>query len=199
MPGESITVIVFHYSPQATSLLASSGKDRRLCFFSVEILDEKIRASHFLTLRKAHKRIVWDCSWFRDDHILTVSRDGVCKLWQLTSTPEGPSCDCLVEFSPFDGEPVTAIDVNFHIFNRIMVALGCENGRLSVWEAGISEAQKDIAFNMLTEANIHCKHGLTVKRVRWCPKATNDDFVLASVGEDHTVRIFTLCIQRNQI
>lgn len=160
---------------------------------------EKIKAFPLLTVRKAHKRIVWDCCWYRDDHIATVSRDGACKLWKLSSTSDGPGCDCLFEFSPFEGVPVTAVDICSLSLNRYLIALGCENGRLSIWEARVPENNSDVTLNPLTEASSHYRHGLTVRRMRWSPESTNDSFKLASVGEDHTVRIYSLRIPSNDV
>ena len=147
-------------------------------------------------MRKAHKRIIWDCCWYRDDQIVTVSRDGICKIWKMSSTADGPGCDCLLEFSPFKGAPVTAVDVSSNAIDRMIIALGCENGRLSVWEGSLSE-NRDAKIKHLMEASLLWKHGRTIKRLRWSPNATNNKFQLASVGEDHTVRIYSLHLSNN--
>ena len=102
-------------------------------------------------------------SWTKDgSHLITVARDGICKVWQLVvlSATEGAQVVDLVNvhsFTPFAGGAVTAVDIcRSGSLSRIsgipvvaagsasgegvkgcqsawMVALGAESGDLQVW------------------------------------------------------------------
>ena len=178
--------LLWHYN----SFLASSGKDRSLCVFKVVKQVDKIFASPFFTVKKAHKRIIWDCSWFHNDHIATVSRDGTCKIWKINDSSNDANCVCIAEFTPFEKIPVTAVDVNFQIMDRVIMALGGEDGRLAIWEANFPTVDNQVSISFVAEADLSFGHGLSIKRLKWNPNSKNNDFLLASVGEDHTVRIY---------
>lgn len=180
--------------------LASSGKDRSLCLYAHNSTTNTFDT--VTVKKSAHKRIVWGCrfvfcvlflqycrlfiifhsylfscnsiaSWTEDgSHLITVARDGICKVWQLVvlSATEGAQVVDLVNvhsFTPFAGGAVTAVDIcRSGPLSRIsgipvvaagsasgegvkgcqsawMVALGAESGDLQVWRVSKLLPQAD--------------------------------------------------------
>jgi elongator complex protein 2 len=99
LPGHQSTVVQLAFSHD-DRVLASVSKDRQVCLYARKDDDggggggsssggeQENGAAHpgyclAQTLTKAHKRIVWSCSWSHDDALLaTGSRDGSFKLWR---------------------------------------------------------------------------------------------------------------------
>jgi WD40 repeat protein len=127
---------------------------------------------------------------------VTVSRDGSAKLWEI-GTRYNPFCTCILEFSPFSGAAVTAVDILTTVRDRIVLAVGSEEGDLSVWALSSSNEAMSPAYTCSTTAN--GSHGLAVTRIRWRPNiVSGEDEVmhsLASCGEDNCVRIHKVRIE----
>lgn len=60
LEGHESTVACLSFSPD-DRFLASAGRDRTLCVFSIAAEDTGFSASAVAVVLKAHKRIVWDC------------------------------------------------------------------------------------------------------------------------------------------
>lgn len=79
-------MVTISFSPDS-KLIASSGKDRRLCIWRLN--SNSISTSHKYSLvaavDSAHKRIVWSSHFCPQDQSLlaTGSRDGFVKIWRL--------------------------------------------------------------------------------------------------------------------
>lgn len=198
------TVVCIRFSPNDEYVMSVS-KDRGFCI-SERSVDTEIY--HPVILHKnAHKRIIWDCSWCCDKEILTGSRDGVCKLWALSSGPDaGFTLEHLFEFRPFDGIAVTTLDV---VTNRLkdgtfLLATGSESGDIKVWsvkDRSVNSAEA-VSVTLLSTVDTSNSHGITVKRLRWNPRQvvacthessenSANHFQFASCGEDKCVRVFT--------
>lgn len=70
--------------------LVSAGKDRSIGLFVRGYQSEnQSYSSEFIStllVKSAHKRIIWDCCWSPDSrYLVTVSRDGMCKIWLMKS------------------------------------------------------------------------------------------------------------------
>lgn len=199
------TVVCIRFSP-SDRFIMSVSKDRGLCIS--ERSDDGLYQPIILH-KNAHKRIIWDCSWFSDAAIATGSRDGVCKVWDLgpQSADGSQSTELalvnLFEFRPFDGIAVTTLDVApvRFIDGSSLLVTGSEGGDIKIW--GISNvdsaSRSEQGFQLLSSVDSAFCHGLTVKRIRWCPIAGgNDDAIssedklyFASCGEDKCVRVFS--------
>lgn len=132
------------------------------------------------------------------------------------------SIRCLYSFSPFAGVSVTALDFGPCVTatgpgylwtagsedapvsigeqsQSHLLALGSEAGDIAYWElvcTGHDAAAVDGAL-VARVGPAHC-HGATVKRISWAPDAKavgasrSGTWKVASGGEDHCVRVFTL-------
>lgn len=94
----------------------------------------------------------------------------------------------MFEFTPFASVSVTAIHVHPLVQDRLLVAAGSEEGDLHVWECSVLGQEVD--GRCVAQVPPALSHGRAVRRVKW-RRALGDDLLLASCGDDHTVRVLT--------
>lgn len=225
LPGHESTVTALEFSENSRYLI-SGGKDRALCMYEATPGEpQPFTVSAFL--RSAHKRIIWDVTWFGDgsNAFATASRDGHVKLWavesSVTSSPTPPRCEmiCKETFSPFSGTAVTAIcgtktkevecsDVNNKAFKGWLLAVGGECGGVSIWNVVWGGPTGEYTAVLLHNVSDRYAHGASVRCLRWKEDFldnSNDNDVelscgdsgslkLASGGDDHCVRVFSICL-----
>jgi len=157
--------------------------------------------------------------------LLSGSRDGVCKVWQVerdlpVETRAGKALVCLYSFSPFDGVSVTAVQFRWrnHIgytdngsgnspenssngisSNMVLKAVvGSEMGDIHVWDlsATCSSNGSEVRITGQHHHSIAfgASHGAAVKRMRF---GGEKNHLLATCGQDNTVRIFKLAEEEN--
>jgi elongator complex protein 2 len=192
LDGHESTVVRLRFSKDGSNLV-SVGKDRSIVIHrrqgqgSTEL---SFSLGSFYIKKSAHKRIIWDACWLNthtgNEHLLTVSRDGSGKIWQLVYE-QGCIVDiiCLNSFIPFQGTSITAADV--HAVENL-VLLGSEDGEIAVWR--LAEDLK-MCEAYLTIPSEYC-HGAAIKRLAWQPSSESRRF--GSCGEDHTLRVLTLSL-----
>jgi elongator complex protein 2 len=194
------TVACLRFS-SGDEVLASSGKDRTLCAYSLDKSTGLFKA--VAATRNAHKRIVWDCAWSDEHVLLTASRDGTCKLWSINRNCEdvysGFSCIC--SYTPFNEVAVTSVDATRIAQGRILVAMGSECGDILIAEmtrAGGGECETAVSsagIVPLLLVDDRFAHGSSVKRARWSRGAVGGregEALLATCGTDATVRVFKI-------
>jgi elongator complex protein 2 len=71
LKGHESTVVCLRFTQQ-NDVLASSGKDRCLCVHRLASGADGYAATTLLNVKKAHKRIIWDCRC-TDEYLLAVS------------------------------------------------------------------------------------------------------------------------------
>ncbi|GLD94005.1 hypothetical protein PINS_up002616 [Pythium insidiosum] len=89
LEGHKSSVVQLAFSPN-DEFLVSVSKDRQFCVFQRRSADATfVRASRV----KAHKRIIWSCSWAPDSKVfVTASRDQTIAFWsQRQSSPASTS------------------------------------------------------------------------------------------------------------
>ena len=126
---------------------------------------------------------------------MTASRDGTCKIWRLnTGSGSDRRCECVLQWTPFSGAAVTAVDISSLVTDCDLLACGSEGGEISVWRLNSLSTSPQAHSIVGTSANQ--SHGMSVKRLKWSPvefkKSGGLERVLrlGSCGDDHTVRIF---------
>lgn len=151
-------------------------------------------------------------SWTRSSsHVVTASRDGLCKAWAVLEKEEKGNAviDLVVVWigSPFGGASVTAIDIypRYVTFaERELIAVGSESGDLLIFLVDLPDflvPTTTVQVNNVKDcpryevASGYC-HGATVKRIRWrATPHTPNALLLATCGEDHSVRVHRLRYQ----
>ena len=157
--------------------------------------------------------------------LLSGSRDGVCKVWQVerdlpVETRAGKALVCLYSFSPFGGVSVTAVQFRWrnHIGHKdngsgnslensssgissnmvLKAVVGSEMGDIHVWNLSATGSSNGSEVR-ITGQHHHsiafgASHGAAVKRMRF---GGEKNHLLATCGQDNTVRIFKLAVEEN--
>lgn len=133
----------------------------------------------------------WD-SWIANRHrLVTVARDGVCKLWNVTNQSNGVDLSSIFSWQPFDSVPVTAISVYDETEDgeNYLAVVGSEEGKLQVWNLNSTGS----GANKLSDIPLPYCHGKAVKRIAWRPLKvsgeTSEWLQFATCGEDNSVRV----------
>ena len=178
-------------------LLASSGKDRRLCVWRAAGDSGKEANSFALFAAEddAHKRIVWCLNWSNvDDNILVSGgRDGLLKVWRIntlsSSESTSPRMECLNVISYKDAVTAAAFAPSSNL-----VAVGFESGKIDIVDSTKKAIEGDANPSQL---EIRGAHVATVKKLCWRPKQESPDEpggdrseYLASCGMDGAVKVF---------
>ncbi|GAB1600873.1 elongator complex protein 2-like [Argonauta hians] len=205
LDGPSLTVTQLAFSYNGHYLLAVS-RDRTWTLFKRSI-DQEIPFRKIASVDKktsAHSRIIWSCCWSHDDcYFVTASRDKKVILW-----PSPPLSEDITSIQPKDSvtfkDSVTAVDMapSFISDNRYLLSAGLDNGTIELltWSPDHQTPWKCI--KVLDTIS----HHLTVKRLKFSRVQNSDhqqneeddskqQFLLASCGSDHSVRIFNISLQ----
>jgi len=205
LPGHQSTVVQLEFSYDS-NVLVSVSKDRQICVFGRKPQE---RAFQLLqTVPKAHKRIIWTCSWSHDDRLLaTGSRDGTIKVWQVVRAEGGPMQIQLASTSTpkscqagagGDAASVTAVAFAPRMGGaegrEYLLAIGMEVGRMELWGC---DGNQTWSCRHIIDPSL--SHAAGVRRLKWRPLQPDSDtsqdggagqqLYLASAGSDHAVRI----------
>uniref|UniRef100_A0A8C7GGE7 Elongator complex protein 2 n=1 Tax=Oncorhynchus kisutch TaxID=8019 RepID=A0A8C7GGE7_ONCKI len=226
LPCHSLTVTQMAFSPNGLFLLAVS-RDRTWSLWkrddplSPELL--KPHFSLYTSTRKdtaVHTRIIWSCDWSADNkYFVTSSRDkkvivwGDCSSSEAIVTPDEPPvirpCSSIIDV----GDSATAVSFCPILCpgNSYLLAVGLESGQVLLYKWELSEEPAGASdWTRYGETDSSQSHSLTVKRLRWRPRAgragqggeeegegsitaADSSWVqLASAGADHSVKIFNI-------
>jgi elongator complex protein 2 len=211
--AHSLTVTQLSFSPDG-SYLASASRDRSVAVYRRREADPSSSAGgggeaaapfQLVTRFKAHARVVWSLDWSPDSALLaTASRDGSVKLWAvagcggepgdaLCALPMGNSARS-VAFAP---APAAAAAASAGAGSRVyLAAVGLENGTLCVLRLTWRQAEGELAAAEVWRSSQFEQHGAAVRRLCWRQAAGDEgleeqqQLLLASCGDDHSVRIF---------
>ena len=192
--GHKSTVATLCFSPEG-SFLATSGKDRRLCIWTRTTESTEGPFVLATAVDSAHKRIVWSAHFCPHDSTLlaTGSRDGIVKIWKIAkSETDAVTASVLHTFEATYRAGKKAESVTAVAFAPIpgaeeeaLLAIGLDNGLIEIWAIG-----KDCRLVDAIEPT-SC-HFATVTKLCWKPVRDDGDdtLLLASVSNDHGVRLF---------
>ncbi|KAJ3283623.1 Elongator subunit elp2, partial [Borealophlyctis nickersoniae] len=192
LAAHALTVTGIVFSPNDERIL-SVGRDRAWAVFE-KCVGEGGEVAYNLvsTNPKAHARIVWSGAWTFDGTLFaTGSRDKSVKIWGQNSSKEWLALSTL----KFD-EGVTAVDfVPWDVYKErggYMLAVGLENGRVIVYKVTCEGASCSVSKGI--ELPSEHSHQGSVKRVKWRPRKEDSEGIvmLATCGEDHSVRLFAV-------
>ena len=160
---------------------------------------------------KAHARIIWGAAWTPDGSFFaTCSRDSTIKLWQAASLHDKAKPVCTIQLEA----PVTAIafapkqpctNTAAHsdkpaATTSYSIAVGLDLGGTSIWNVSCLVAQDGTAIkahaSCVWNAPLATKHCSSIRRLCWQAHDVPGDsgLYLASCGDDHTLRIFSVSL-----
>jgi len=174
----SVAALAFNSTGQ---LLASSGKDRRLCVWKRG--ETNVDYALHAAVDSAHKRIVWDASWHPVDENILASggRDGFLRFWRFVGDEKK-----LVKLAETKfGESVNTIA--FAPGDCNVIAVGLFSGAIELWKVGEDYG----SLELMTK--LQSSHVGTVKKLAWRPKiGESRTMILASCSIDECVQIFEI-------
>lgn len=198
LQAHSLTVTQLAFSPDGAAL-ASASRDRSVAVFRRPqgSSNDSLDFSLSVHLPKAHARIVWGVAWAPDSTLLaTASRDGTAKVWAAVGDSLAPLASVKfdegvhsVAFAPRElpagGESGQ---------RRCLAAVGLESGKVVVgvvsWSIGGSESSASWAEVWRTPTTE--RHASAVRRVCWRAEEGEERYELASCGDDHGLRVFSV-------
>lgn len=193
--SHQLTVTQLAFSPNDKYLLSVS-RDRRWSLFNFDDGKYDLVAAS-LKKDSLHGRIIWCCAWTHDSkYFATGSRDGKIGIWSENVHLNKPFL------------PVTSFEANISVtalafapitlsLDEYILAIGFENGEIEIKKILLRE--NETVWQSLTKYDSSFAHHLTVKRLQFRPRENKKETVLqlASCGSDHTVKIYSLDIQKN--
>lgn len=168
LSGHTLTVTRIAFSPDDRFILTAS-RDRSWRLF------ERTPDGYvpFAQEDKAHSRMVLDAAWGSDSMFATASRDRTVKLWTKSGGFPSFSCSATIQL----GAAATAVAVK-----DALVAVGTESGAIEIY---------DLAGSLVAAVAENDRHASAITRLAWSPTES----LLASAGDDRSVRVFTVSLQ----
>lgn len=196
LEGHKSSVVQLAFSP-SDEFLISVSRDRQVCVY-------RNTGGQFTLVAKvkAHKRIIWSCSWAPDSRFFaTASRDQTFVLWGKASSggaewqPVGKptALDSAVTAIAFAPGPLA-------LENAYVVAVGLESGAIQLFRVSTTAASIETTLAMEIDAAL--SPTATVTRLAWSPRVTQVAnktsgsqrivAVLAASSSDFSVRLYTV-------
>ncbi|ALC40621.1 Elp2 [Drosophila busckii] len=198
LSGHQLTVTQLRFSPDARYLLSVS-RDRRWSLYERQQLENPLSpyalVAHTDKNNGVHTRIIWSCDWSHDGkYFVTSSREGKAVIWTKNAASDDKSSLNgwqAVSTLELKNESITAACFAQRCLDSsaYVLALGMESGQINVYTF---EHDK---WLLSCELNKDLAHHLTVKRLQFRPG--QQSLQLASCGEDHLVRIYTIELTAN--
>ncbi|KAG7254162.1 hypothetical protein CRUP_007735, partial [Coryphaenoides rupestris] len=235
LPCHALTVTQMAFSPDGRLLLAVS-RDRTWSLWRRSPPTPDNAEPHFSRYTHTdkdtavHSRIIWSCDWSPDSkYFVTSSRDKKVIVWgpclledsgpaAAPPTPEVRPCSSILDVG--DSATAVAFCPALGSENGYLLAVGLDSGKILLYKwSPHPEPAGGRDWTPCAETDVSQSHTLTVKRLRWRPRAgraghgaraggAGDEedeeekeekeedeeesswFQLASAGADHAVKIF---------
>ncbi|OWZ16321.1 Elongator complex protein [Phytophthora megakarya] len=186
LEGHKSSVVQLAFSPNDQFLLSVS-RDRQFCLYERGHSSE----GKFTLIErvKAHRRIIWSCSWSPDSNMFALgSRDHSISLWSQAEGKWTQACQ------PISLEAaVTAVAFSPTLFESAAytLAVGLETGTIRIFTVkheAISQASCDPVGEIAWEFS----PSSAILRLAWNPVTNENASVLAAASSDSSVRIYNL-------
>ncbi|KAK1946960.1 Elongator complex protein 2 [Phytophthora citrophthora] len=182
LEGHKSSVVQVAFSPNDQFLLSVS-RDRQFCLYERDHnSDGKFTLIEHI---KAHRRIIWSCSWSPDSSMFVLgSRDQSFSVWRQTGRKWSQACEPItvesavraVAFSPIQNDD-----------SAFLLAVGLETGAIKFFSVPkYSQDATSITCTLVGEIPWELAPSSAVLRLEWHPVKS----VLAAASSDNSVRIF---------
>ncbi|CEP02024.1 Elongator complex protein 2 [Plasmodiophora brassicae] len=178
--AHALTVVAMEFSHDSRFLLTAS-RDRSV---ALSARQDDGQWCVVQTAAKAHQRIIWSCGWTHDDALFaTGSRDKRVNLFSVS-----PDASFKLAATSSLGHSVRAMAWQPGTSDRL--AVGLDNGRVIILQA---HRHPQTRLERLFDLDPALTHSGPIRGIAWRP-ADDDtrESLLATCGDDHTVRIFRL-------
>ncbi|KAL3674132.1 hypothetical protein V7S43_000078 [Phytophthora oleae] len=189
LAGHKSSVVQVAFSPNDQFLLSVS-RDRHFCLYE---RDCKSRGKFALVERiKAHRRIIWSCSWSPDStEFVLGSRDQSFSVWRQTGGKWSQACEPITLESAVTAVAVSPIQDGDSAF---LLAVGLETGAIKFFRvpkcSHDEEEATSIKCTQVGEVPWELAPSSAVLRLVWHPEKS----VLAAASTDSSVRIFKVSL-----
>jgi hypothetical protein len=178
------------------NLLATVGRDRKLIVW--EMTGSGIQSWRTVASEsKAHARVIWGCSWLDERRLVTCSRDGMVRVWDVDTGAGLIACHGSTKL----GSSVMSVscDPNGNGAsgaNGTRFAAGLESGEVLILDVAgggcepgtYSETPGTYSLDIVAACAEEHRHAGAVRRVGWRP----GEQLISSVGDDGAVKFFLL-------
>jgi elongator complex protein 2 len=200
LAAHTLTVTRLAWSQSPNNYLLSVGRDRQWAVFA--------RASDSGEWRlhqanpKAHSRMILDAAWSSVRGVpffATAGRDKTVKIWNFD--PSSPKKEFKLNQPLSRKSAVTAVALTSNIAGtETYMAVGEENGEISVHELGILNDGALTASHELSQTSPDVPLSRAVQRLAWRPSASRYEdngsgMQLAVAGADGSVRILRIPLE----
>ncbi|EGZ30155.1 hypothetical protein PHYSODRAFT_258381 [Phytophthora sojae] len=191
LAGHKSSVVQLAFSPNDLYLLSVS-RDRQFCLYERQPNSDGKFA--LVESVKAHRRIIWSCSWSPDSSLFALgSRDQSFSLWSRTSGKWGRICDPVA----YDAAVTAVAFLPSALSNSggYLLAVGLETGAIELFTMSkIDEDVAEVTCSRIDELAWEISPSGAVSRLEWCPAKNEGEFVLAAASSDSSVRVYNLKI-----
>jgi len=161
--------------------LLTVGRDRIWCLFEATSEGFKLVQKQ----KDAHLRIIWCCSWLFDGSMFATGSWEGEKIWVKSE-------EKWVEHSRISNSKANTTSIAFFPWfiseNTLGVIVGLDNGTIKIYSK--PNNIEDKKWVEIYTFPLFLSHSLTVWRMKF--NTDEDKFVLATCGNDNTVRVFNL-------
>ncbi|KAG1693459.1 hypothetical protein DVH05_023543 [Phytophthora capsici] len=182
LEGHKSSVVQVAFSPNDQFLLSVS-RDRQFCLYE---RDHNSDGKFTLVERiKAHRRIIWSCSWSPDSSVFVLgSRDQSFSVWRQAGGKWIQACEPITVESAVRAVAFASILDNDSAF---LLAVGLETGAVKFFRVPkYSQDATSMTCTLVGEVPWELAPSSAVLRLVWHPNKS----VLAAASSDSSVRIF---------
>ena len=187
--GHDLTVTCMACSPSG-NLLATVGRDRKMIVWQMKSGVGPSAWRMAASESKAHARVIWGCSWLDERRLVTCSRDGVVRVWDVDVAGDAET------------EAETEAETSGRVACRAATKLGssvmsvsCDPGGGSLFAAGLESGEVLIldvvsgnagacSIEVVAACPEESRHAGAVRRVEWRPGAEGVEGAEGEEGEE---------------
>ncbi|ETL80230.1 hypothetical protein F441_19939 [Phytophthora nicotianae CJ01A1] len=186
LEGHKSSVVQLAFSPNDQFLLSVS-RDRQFCLYERQSPGQKFTLVERV---KAHKRIIWSCSWSLDSRMFALgSRDQSISIWHQVGGKWAHACEPVT----FDAA-VTAVTFAPCSMTETadLLAVGLETGAIRFLSVSKSREENAAICTPVGEVPRELSPSAAVLRLAWRPTTNEREHVLAAASADSSVRVYNL-------